>query len=303
MNVTGPHNCPLCSAAADQQSVKNEYVYGGTPEQHFWICASCDAIYLHPATTNQEDTAFYEREFDKWMTKRSGDETWTDPAIQFGKMQARELPLRMPYLQRYVKPGERVLEIGSFSGFTLAALREMGCDCVGVELSRPYAEHARSLGLKTYTDWETLTAEESKPFDVVLHYYVLEHVTDPLGFLQSCWRHVAPGGRMLFEVPSGTEPLTSLYRIPQFDQFYWWRAHHWYFTPKSLAYLLGQFGRPFEIFPGQRYDLSNHIHWMLTGQPGGMGKYSHIFSQATLQSYAEDLKRNWLCDHQIAVIS
>lgn len=296
------HACLLCGAEFNRQSIKNKFVYGGQPEQHFWQCAVCDVIYLHPPTTNEDDAVFYETEFDKWMAKRSGDETWTTPAIQFSKMQKRELPLRLPWLKKLVQPGQSVLEVGSSSGFTLAVLQEWGCDCVGVELNHEYADYARQLGLRVYSNWQELEAGENRGFHLLLHYYVLEHMRDPLAFLNECLCYVAPGGRMMFEVPNGNDPLTFLYQIPAFNEFYWWRAHHWYFTPKSLGYLLGQLGRAYEIHPGQRYDLSNHIHWMLTGQPGGMGKYSHIFSPKTERCYKEDLKRHWLCDYLIAVI-
>ncbi len=298
-----PRTCPLCGAGPDQQHVKSATVYGGTADQSFWQCDACSVIYLFPASTDTDDRHFYEQDFDKWMAKRSGDESWANPEVQFEKLGGRELPLRMPWLAKFARPGLRVLEIGSSSGFTLAALEQLGCECTGVELSQPYADHARKLGLTTYSSLEELAASGDAKFDLVLHYYVLEHVNEPRAFLQECLRYLAPGGRMVFEVPCAQDPLTALYQIPAFDKFYWWRAHHWYFTPASLRTLLTQLGREFEVHPGQRYDLSNHIHWMLTGKPGGMGKYSSIFSAETERSYAEDLKKNWFCDHLIAIVS
>ena len=112
-----------------------------------------------------------------------------------------------------------------------------------------------------------------------------------------------PGGKQIFEVPNGNDPLSALYDIPAFDEFYWWRAHHWYFTQKSLGYLLNQTEKDYEIRPGQRYDISNHIHWMLSGKPGGLGKYNHIFSPETRNCYAEDLKNSGFYDYLIAIIS
>ena len=299
----GNQACRLCGAGFEHQSVKSDIVYGGLPEQKFWQCSACGAIYLYPAPTDEEDARFYEKEFNQWMVKRSGDDKWTNPETHFSKLQKREMPLRLPWLEKFAKSGQRILEIGSSSGFTLAVLKEWGCDCTGVELNLEYANYAWQLGLRIYSNWQELAAADADPFDLVLHYYVLEHVSDPLGFLKECFRYVAPGGRMMFEVPNGNDPLTALYRIPAFDAFYWMRAHHWYFTPKSLGYLLDQLGRPYEIHPGQRYDLSNHIHWMLTGKPGGMGKYSHIFSPETERSYAEDLKRSGFCDYLLAIVS
>lgn len=279
------------------------HVYGGAESQAFWQCAVCDAIYLYPPTDEKDDLAFYETEFDRWMQRRSGDESWTDPAVQFEKLGARELPLRMPWLERMVKPGMRVLDIGSSSGFTLAPLRELGCECVGIEVSAEYADYARGRGLTVYGSDAELAAAGEAPFDLVIHYYVLEHVTDPVEFLRGCLSHLAEGGRMLFEVPNGNDPLTSLYRVPEFEEFYWWRAHHWYFTPRSLGRVLDELGRPYEIHPGQRYDLSNHIQWALDGKPGGQGRFDSVFSDETKRSYADDLKRSGNFDYLIAIVS
>lgn len=300
---TAEHACLLCGAPAEQQSVRAPTVYGGEPHQAFWQCAACDAIYLYPPTSEKDDLAFYEADFDKWMEARSGDESWTDPAVQFERMQARELPLRLPWLERYARAGMRVVDIGSSSGFTLAPLQEMGCEVVGVEVSTEYAEYARSRGIRTYDSLDELRAAGEAPFDLVLHYYVLEHVTRPLDFLREALSLRSDSGRMIFEVPNGNDPLTSLYKVPQFEEFYWWRAHHWYFTPTSLSWVLDRLGRPYELHPAQRYDLSNHLVWALTGKPGGMGRFDHVFSEETKRSYAEDLKRTEHHDHIVAVVS
>jgi SAM-dependent methyltransferase len=296
-------SCALCRGTPAEQSVRAPTVYGGAPEQAFWQCALCDAIYLHPPTTDVEDATFYESEFDRWMQQRTGDESWSDPGVQFERLGAREMPLRWPWLQKHARPGMRVLDVGSSSGFTLVPLAEMGCEVVGIEVSTEYAAYARSRGITTYASAEEMEAAGEGPFDLVLHYYVLEHVPDPVGFLHEFLRYRADGGRMIFEVPCGNDPLTSLYRVPQFEEFYWWRAHHWYYTPKSLSFVLDQVGRPYEIHPGQRYDLSNHIVWALEGRPGGFGRFDHVFSDETKRSYAEDLKRSGHFDHMIAILA
>ena len=296
-----PEKCMLCGAAADQQAIRSDSVYGGDETQAFWQCAHCDAIYLFPMTTDSQDKEFYEDQFDKWMAKRSGDESWSNPDIQFHSLGARELPLRRPWMEKYCHPGSTVLEIGSSSGFLLKSLQDKGCTVTGVELSHEYRDYAQAKGIKTVASTSELASGEQ--FDILLHYYVLEHVSEPLSFLKSLLPMLKPGGKMIFEVPNGNDPLTSLYKVPEFEKFYWWRAHHWYFTERSLRYLLSQLGRPFEVHPGQRYDLSNHMHWMKEGKPGGMKKFAHVFSPETEKAYAEDLKRSGHCDYLIGVIS
>lgn len=298
-----PRACLLCNSDRTHQRIRCNDVYGGTPLQAFWQCDFCDAIYLFPIASEEDDKTFYENQFDKWMAKRSGDESWSEPGNQFLSWSAREMPLRKPWLDKLCSPGTAVLEIGSSSGFMLKPLQDMGCEVMGVELSHAYREFARDKGIQTVASMDDLGDIHVEKYDILLHYYVLEHVTDPLSFLEALLRFLKPGGKMMFEVPNANDPLISLYKIPQFELFYWWRAHHWYFTPKSLGYLLTKLGRPFEIFPGQRYDLSNHLHWLMTGKPGGLRKYSHIFSPETEQSYSDDLKRSGHCDYLVGIVS
>ena len=45
------------------------------------------------------------------------------------------------------------------------------------------------------------------------------------------------------------------------------------------------------IIGTQRYDLSNHLRWMLTGKPGGQSFYGDILSAPVNAAYAEALSR------------
>jgi SAM-dependent methyltransferase len=141
-----------------------------------------------------------------------------------------------------------------------------------------------------------------KKFDLIIHYYVLEHIKDPVSFIKEYMNYLSDGGKMIFEVPCATDPLVELYHSLAFDKFYWSVAHHWYFNKESLTDVLNKTGYKFQLFPDQRYDLSNHITWMLEGKPGGMNKYSHIFGTELDKLYKEKLKENWLCDTIICVI-
>ena len=65
---------------------------------------------------------------------------------------------------------------------------------------------------------------------------------------------------------------------------------------------MNQTGYTFELFPEQRYDISNHMTWMLDGKPGGLGRYKDIFGEELDRLYKERLKKNWLCDTLVAVV-
>ena len=52
----------------------------------------------------------------------------------------------------------------------------------------------------------------------------------------------------------------------------------------------------YELIPEQRYDLSNHITWMIDGKPGGQDRFHNVFSGDLVRKYQQDLKDKWICD-------
>jgi len=135
-----------------------------------------------------------------------------------------------------------------------------------------------------------------------VHFFVLEHIRDPFDFLQETFQMLKPGGRMIAEIPCANDPLTALYDIPAFEKFYWSIAHHYYYTPESISYVVEELGYEYRLLPEQRYDLSNHMIWMQHGTPGGQARYDTIFSRALNDKYRDDLKNQWQCDTMILII-
>ncbi|MBN1882004.1 MAG: class I SAM-dependent methyltransferase [Deltaproteobacteria bacterium] len=259
-------------------------------------------IYLYPVPSEKEEDRFYLEDFEGFMSERSGgDKDWSAPDRHF-KANRAEVARRMKVLGEYVKPGGTLLEIGCSSGFMLDEMKKRGMDVYGIEPSKVYGEYTRALGIEVFNDFEGLVASKKDQFDLIIHYYVLEHIRNPVMFLEDVAKLGKKGGKMIFEVPSATEPLIETYNIDAFDKFYWSVVHHWYFTPDSLRRVLSQLNRPFELLPEQRYDLSNHMTWMHHGKPGGLGKYSEIFGEDLDGIYRERLKELWRCDTIIAVI-
>ena len=56
-----------------------------------------------------------------------------------------------------------------------------------------------------------------------------------------------------------------------------------------------------ETVPVQRYDLSNHVHWLWKGEPGGAGRYADLLDAGVNAEYGRALRERWLCDTVMAV--
>jgi SAM-dependent methyltransferase len=184
----------------------------------------------------------------------------------------------------------------------LSRLSQNNIKSIGIDPSEGFIEYIKSKGIPVYRDLPDLQKEHPQKFDLIIHYYVLEHISEPLIFIKDYMKLLNDHGKMIFEVPCATDPLIELYKVSSFDKFYWSIAHHWYFNKTSLVKLLENTGFRFDIFPEQRYDLSNHITWMNTGKPGGLGVFSHIFGEELDELYKNKLKESWYCDTLTAVI-
>lgn len=295
--------CRFCGSEPSHQSIKGEYVFGGKPEQRFWKCSDCQIIYLFPPPSKEEELEFYKKEFEKYMETRSGgDKDWSSPEKHFESNQS-EAKRRMSFLEPYLEKGQKALEIGCSSGFMLSVLRDKGIDVCGIDPSEGFIEYVRSKGINVYKNFEELKANHDIKFDLIIHYYVLEHIRNPVDFIKQWMKLLKSEGKMVFEVPCATDPLIEVYQVAAFDRFYWSCAHHWYFNKNSLTALIKNTDYRFKLYPEQRYDLSNHMTWMLEQKPGGMGRYTHIFGQDLEDLYRKQLRQKWLCDTIIAVIN
>ncbi len=267
------------------------------PESAVYRCEECETVFLHPIMSEEEERAFYEAQFASYMKER-GSPGETDPADHFEKWQP-EARRRLQNLKPWLRPELRVLEVGSSTGFLLDAVAPHVASVVGIEPGEQYREYANSRGIETH---ERLEEIEDRRFDLVMSYYVVEHLRDPVGELGR-WRGLLDaGGHCAVEVPNVEDALVRYYQVPAFDRFYWQRAHYFNYSHRTLEMVLLKAGfSAVESIPDQRYDISNHVHWMLTGEPGGKGKYTDVLDDRVDAEYARVLKEHWLCDTVFAV--
>jgi protein-L-isoaspartate(D-aspartate) O-methyltransferase len=102
-----------------------------------------------------------------------------------------------------VEPGDRVLEIGTGSGYQAAVLAEMGAKVFTIEIIEPLARRAsKRLADLGYDQVETLQGdgyygwEKEAPFDAILVTAAADHIPPPL------IRQLKPGSVMVIPVGS-----------------------------------------------------------------------------------------------------
>ena len=293
--------CRLCNADQSMQLVRSSVIDGGRVGQKFWRCQICTVIYLYPPHSEADERKFYSHEFESFMGKRSGHiDQWED-GDRHRELNEREKNRRLTFLQKYLRGVENCLEVGCSSGFMLAELDKMGLFVAGIEPSKKFSDYLGQSNINTFSSLEECRKDRGK-FDLIIHYFVLEHIREPKEFLKTCLEMLNPGGLMIFDVPCAADPLIEPYAVAEFEEFYWSIAHHWYFNQTSLEYLLSRVTTDFEIIPDQRYDLSNHMIWMRDGKPGGLGKFQDLLGTSLNDMYKVRLTESGKCDTLTGIV-
>lgn len=114
---------------------------------------------------------------------------------------------------RDVKPGASLIELGCGPGNFLKMAVARGGQVVGIEFNPHAMSVARSQGLTVY-DASGIHEQEQKSFDAAFSFHVLEHVSDPMGFLASMKEHVRPGGVIGVSVPNQDGPIRFIQPCP-----------------------------------------------------------------------------------------
>jgi ubiquinone/menaquinone biosynthesis C-methylase UbiE len=134
-----------------------------------------------------------------------GEREWT--RFEDGRTPAAEIDVHSRFLERFVRPGDRVLDAGSGPGRFTAELVRLGAEAVALDISPGQLEQlqARLPTVETHVgDVTDLSQFADDSFDVAVCFggplsYVLERADDALAELVRITR---PGGHVLVSVMS-----------------------------------------------------------------------------------------------------
>ena len=140
-------------------------------------------------------------------------DAYGDHPCPIGQDQTISQPFIVAYMTECLRlhPGEKVLEIGTGSGYQAAVLAEMRTSVYSIELLAALAEHARKvLASEGYGDVRVLTGDgykgwpEHAPFDAIIVTCAPDDVP------QALVDQLKEGGRMIVPVGSGFQRLVIL---------------------------------------------------------------------------------------------
>jgi 2-polyprenyl-3-methyl-5-hydroxy-6-metoxy-1,4-benzoquinol methylase len=226
--------CPVCRSAARvllQQDLVDNAFFVAPGRWTLYRCTQCNSAYLDPCPTaasiGNAYGVYYTHSADGprttsnkpgivrhlklaltngYVNSRYG--TRRQPASRVGVWLAKVLPLRRQKRDaefRYLpkpRPGQRLLDIGCGNGDFLVNARDAGWDVVGIDPDPKAVAAAKQRDLEVSVGSIELFATESGCFDAITLSHVLEHLHEPVQFIQAVHRLLKPGGVIFIDTPN-----------------------------------------------------------------------------------------------------
>ncbi|AFL83650.1 methyltransferase family protein [Belliella baltica DSM 15883] len=221
--------CPLCKSGlflnhfyATDHSVSKEIF-------RLCKCSNCELIFTNPRPDKLSIGKYYQ--FEDYISHQDKSNNITNRLYK----QVRKITLnsKIKLLKKYTLSNSNILDYGCGTGYFLQKAQENGYKIDGIEPNNKAREIAGSLGLKISKQIDEI--EDSKKFDTITLFHVLEHIHGLRKTLQSLLKKLKKEGTLIIAVPN----------IDSWDAKHYkenWAAldvprHLYHFNQKSMSFL------------------------------------------------------------------
>lgn len=258
------YHCPLCGDQVNH--VLAPELRRGIGKVFY--CSGCDHGFLAENLIH-DSKSYYDREYRQEYS-HNADVASTNPSEIFdiySQFQSERLRLIEPDLDENIK----LLEVGASSGQFLSHIKSRVGIVHAIELDSACCKFLNeNIGIECEAEFLEDSRFASENYDIICAFQVMEHVEDPVYFLNTLKKVASPGATIFIEVPNLRDPLLSVWDVPTYRKFFYHSAHLHYFTESSLRQVAQKAGfrdAGVDIFFTQDYNLLNHLHWIMNDSP------------------------------------
>ena len=249
--------CILCNNETSQ-IIANKLRNG--QERNVYYCEKCQLGMLDDSRSGTDLREFYAQRYRKEHKPIFDQES--DPKDLF-EIYSKFQDNRINLIKEFLTSEMKLLEIGCSAGMFLFHIKNYVKEVVGIDYDSKSARFASEKCSCPVFDVDIEdTGLDEQTFDIICMFQVLEHVENPVDFIQKVAKYLKPGGFLYIEVPNLHDALIHAYNLPNHYKFYFHSSHIWYFTKNSLKILTDIIGFRSEFFFTQDYNFLNHIHWI-----------------------------------------
>jgi len=216
--------CPICGEGDFEPFFIFQHKI--RPEARHSICIRCGHVFMTPRPTKDELDKYYIKEYREQVGQTA------DPSPMNNMEEGKRSQRLQWWIQRYLPTVKRHMDIGSSLGLLINSVWQIyGCESVGVEPGNAFREASKD-GMNNVKQPVVLYQDisevpDTEKFDLITMSHVLEHLPDPVGYLENLVNHyLEPDGHIVIEVPNlWGEPTALLFpHLHAFTQDTLWQT-------------------------------------------------------------------------------
>lgn len=282
-------SCPVCRS--EQLAPRNDRLRDAD-DVRVMECSTCTHVFLE--TFGHVNDAYFAD--DEFLRNKPGILEGVEERLRHYEYENQERSARVGPLC----VNKRVLDYGCGAGQLTEKLVPLAKSIEGVERTASFRRRLEDRGLRVYNH----ISETPDAYDVILMFHVLEHLPEPVTVIEECLSKIKPGGLLYIEVPNVNDALISLYDVPAYRKFHFFRDHLHYFSRQSLTETFRQAGcRDVRVFGHNRFSLANHLYWLKHGKPGGHKVWSFLETENLREEYTAALAKADMSDSLVAQVN
>lgn len=248
-----------CSAPSDIVFEGQDLLNNGPGFFKVLKCCQCGLMRTSPQPSTEEISQYYPETYSCYQGTKPIKISNSNKLILFAKkIHRRCFNFQTDYIPEM--PVGSMLEIGCATGGFMLQMENKGWQVEGLEFS-PYAVTlAKSQGLNVECSAIEKSNRQTRQYDLIVGWMVLEHLHDPALALQKMKSWLKPTGKLVISVPNSASLDFKIFK--QYGYALQLPTHLFHYTPQTIRFLLNRNGWQVLEVVHQRI-LSNYL--------GGLG--------------------------------
>lgn len=204
-------NCPLCNSSHLQGYAMDLKRKG--PHISRVKCKGCGVVFANPMADEKELVDYYQQYYEKDLYEATNYKSII--LDHFQRIRTLDIP-SLKKEARYLKqlsPGATFLDLGCGLGLGLAYAHQLNCTLHATEFDAGALEFVKEhFPVSTYQGDVWGAQYPDNYFDFIHISHVIEHVLDPIAYLQEMKRILKPGGTLAIGTPDSSSRMYRLHR-------------------------------------------------------------------------------------------
>lgn len=242
MNQEKYKSCGICRAEAELKSVDFPgYIAGKTYD--IYECPNCNSSFVAPLEVDESiyDYIYSQSKelvgYERYHRYAELVKKFNNPSRFLATTEPSYWSVISEIKKDWRDPGSLdVLEIGSGLGYLTYSLNKAGYRCTGIDISDEAVTSAERRYGSYFKTENIFSLTEEEKYDYVIIMDVIEHVVNPVEFIEAATKLLKPEGRLLVTTPNkDSAPVqNSLWQSDAPP------VHLWFFSEKSMIMLCEQ---------------------------------------------------------------